>query len=98
VADSEKVLRELEARAERSDPRFARGLDAGRPCPPREYRRDPARAVPAVAVLAVSLAALAAGAVLGDGLLLVTGLVMAGAAAHLCTAGHERGASRSRLP
>ena len=75
-------LRDLEAHTQRSDSRFARGLQKGRPCRPREYRR---RRGPARALLALSLALLVTGIVLPQGLLLAASLVTAGVATYLLT-------------
>ncbi|MGC9497571.1 DUF3040 domain-containing protein [Streptomyces sp. WG7] len=71
-------LGEIESRLRRDDPRFARALDVGRPRRPREYRR-----VRAWLLLATALAALGAGIALAHGLLIATGLVLAGIAGEL---------------
>jgi len=76
-----RSLAELEAQTERTDPRFARGLGSGRPCPPREYRRGRAWIV-----LAVAGALLVTGTLLPDGLLIVAAIVVAGAAGHMFAA------------
>ncbi|MFP8959169.1 DUF3040 domain-containing protein [Streptomyces nanhaiensis] len=70
-----KVLADIEAQMERSDPQFSRGLDSGQPCSPREYRRGPGWLL-----LALSLVLVVAGFALPQGLLLATGLVLAGVA------------------
>ncbi|MFF6779691.1 hypothetical protein [Streptomyces sp. NPDC012510] len=69
-----------ETRTRHSDPRSARGSEPGRPGPPRGHR---GRRGPAWALLAVSMAMLVTGVVLPQGLLLASGLVTAGMAAHL---------------
>lgn len=69
-----RSLAELEAQTERTDPRFARGLRSGRPCPPREYRRGRAWIV-----LAIAGALLVTGTLLPDGLLIAAAIVVAGA-------------------
>jgi hypothetical protein len=51
--DDDRIA-DLEARLRRDDPRFARGLDQGRPRRPREYRRGRAWLVMALALAAVS--------------------------------------------
>jgi hypothetical protein len=68
----------LAAGLQRDDPRFADALRAGRPTRPREYRQ--ARAWWA---LALATAVLITGTALGEGLLIATGLVLAGIAAEL---------------
>lgn len=70
-----KVLADIEAQMERSDPQFYRALGSGQPCSPREYRRGPG-----LLMLALSLALVVAGFALPQGLLLVAGLVLAGVA------------------
>ncbi|MBJ6620664.1 DUF3040 domain-containing protein [Streptomyces sp. DHE17-7] len=60
------------------DPRFAEALDAGLPRRPREYH--PPRVW---LLLAVALAVLGTGLFLAHGLLIATGLVLAGVAAEL---------------
>lgn len=89
----DELLHDLEERMERSDPRFARGLDAGRPRPPREYRRRLAWVL-----LAVSVSMLVGGLVLPQGLLLATGLVVAGVAAHLFAVRRGSAGHRPRRP
>jgi hypothetical protein len=74
----DKHPHDLEARMRRDDPRFAKALGSGRPCRPREYRHRGAWLV-----LAIALACLGAGIALGHGLLIASGLVVAGAAGHL---------------
>ncbi|QOZ98065.1 hypothetical protein DI273_01050 [Streptomyces violascens] len=71
-------LRALEDGLRAQDPRFSEAMDAGRPCTPREYRRGRSWLL-----LLAGLAALGAGIGIGHGLLLVTGLVVAGLAVHL---------------
>ncbi|MFB7090768.1 DUF3040 domain-containing protein [Streptomyces sp. NPDC056296] len=71
-------LSEIEFRLHRDDPRFAHALDAGRPCPPREYRY-----LRAWLLLAAALVLLVSGVVLAHGLLIATGLVLAGMAGEL---------------
>lgn len=71
-------LRDLEDRLRRDDPQFASAMADGRPQRPREYRHGWAWLM-----LAVGLAAFAVGIVIGHGLLIATGLVVAGAAGHL---------------
>ncbi|MEU1849361.1 DUF3040 domain-containing protein [Streptomyces sp. NPDC019990] len=66
----DRRLTETEALLDREDPRFARALGAGRPCPPPEYRH--ARAW---LLLAVAMAVPATGLALAHGLL-ATGLVL----------------------
>ncbi|AWW39073.1 MULTISPECIES: DUF3040 domain-containing protein [Streptomyces] len=75
--DDERLVA-LEAGFERDDPRFARAMRAGRPSRPREYRRTGAWWA-----LAVAVAVLITGVFLPDGLLIATGLVLAGIAAQL---------------
>ncbi|MGW1400958.1 DUF3040 domain-containing protein [Streptomyces sp. NPDC002405] len=87
----DKLLSEIAARVYRDDPRFARALRAGRPFPPREYRRT--RAWP---LFALALVALGTGITLDHGLLIVTGMVLAGMAAELCDP--RRTARRPRIP
>ena len=82
-------LTALAARFERDDPRFAQAMRAGRPSPPREYRRRGAWWA-----LAVALAVLITGVVLADGLLIATGLVLAGMAAQLFDPHRMRGRQR----
>ncbi|PLW71642.1 DUF3040 domain-containing protein [Streptomyces sp. SCUT-3] len=74
----EESLAGLEDLVRREDPRFTRALADGRPCSPREYRRGPAWSV-----LALAVAVLLPGLVVGQGLLVALGLVLAGAAGHL---------------
>ncbi|WP_369206498.1 DUF3040 domain-containing protein [Streptomyces sp. PU-14G] len=71
-------LDEMEARMRSEDPRFARAMESGRPCRPREYRRGAAWSSLAVGVTLFGL-----GVVISDGILLTSGLVVAGAAGHL---------------
>ncbi|GAA4001982.1 DUF3040 domain-containing protein [Streptomyces marokkonensis] len=71
-------LSEIESRLRRDDPRFAHAFDTGRPRRPREYRY-----VGAWLLLATALAVLGAGIALAHGLLIATGLVLAGVAGEL---------------
>ncbi len=87
----DKRLDEIEARLHRDDPRFARGLGAGRPCRPREYRHTRAWLL-----LVVALAVLGAGIALAHGLLIATGLVLAGMAGELFDP--QRDPRRHRTP
>ncbi|MFF5454943.1 DUF3040 domain-containing protein [Streptomyces sp. NPDC012950] len=80
----EERLADLEAVVWRDDPRFARGLDEGRPRCPREYRRGRAWLA-----MALALAAVVVGGVVPHGLLLAAGLVMAALAVNLFD-GRER--------
>ncbi|MFG2755043.1 DUF3040 domain-containing protein [Streptomyces wuyuanensis] len=82
--DDERIA-ELEARLLHDDPRFARALAAGRPRPPREYRRGRARPFVVCAGLVVSL-----GTALAGGLLLASGVVLAGIAAYRIDTGRLR--------
>jgi hypothetical protein len=75
--DDEHLV-DLAARLERDDPRFARALGSGRPARPREYRRGGAWGTLAVAVIL-----LAVGMALPEGILVATGLVLAGIAVPL---------------
>ncbi|MFJ8486772.1 DUF3040 domain-containing protein [Streptomyces sp. NPDC094038] len=87
----EKHLGEIESRLHREDPRFADGLGAGRPRRPREYRHTKAWLL-----FAVALAVLGAGIALAHGLLIATGLVLAGMAGELFDP--QRGTRRHRPP
>ncbi|CAM5591730.1 MULTISPECIES: DUF3040 domain-containing protein [Streptomyces] len=71
-------LRALEDHLHAQDPRFSEAMDAGEPRPPREYRRGRAWLL-----LLAGLTALGVGIGVGHGLLLATGLVVAGIAVHL---------------
>lgn len=71
-------LRDIEAQMRRDDPRFAKALGSGRPCRPREYRRGRAWLV-----LAIALTCLGIGIAIGQGLLIATGLVLAGIGGHM---------------
>ncbi|MFI9190644.1 DUF3040 domain-containing protein [Streptomyces californicus] len=71
-------LRELEEQLRHDDPGFAEAMSGGTPRPPREYRRRSAWFW-----LVVGLAVLGIGIAAGHGLLIATGLVVTGAAAHL---------------
>ncbi|WP_256107617.1 DUF3040 domain-containing protein [Streptomyces sp. ODS05-4] len=77
TALNEDPLSRLAERTRHEDPRFARALAAGRPRRPREYRHGVTWLL-----LAAALALFGTGVALGDGLLIATGLVGAGAAAH----------------
>lgn len=88
--DDERLVA-LEARFERDDPRFARAMRAGRPSRPREYRHTGAWWS-----LLVALAVLVTGVVVGHGLLIAAGLVLAGMAAQLFDP--HRGGRGSRRP
>ncbi|MFD4586406.1 DUF3040 domain-containing protein [Streptomyces sp. NPDC058423] len=87
----DETLNDLDARMRLSDPRFARGLDAGHPGPPSEYRHWPA-----CALLAAALALLVAGLALPQGLMLAAGLVLAGMAAQFLTAPRRPAGRRPR--
>ena len=87
----DRRLKEIEALLDQEDPRFARALEAGRPCRPREYRH--ARAW---LLLAVAMAVLGTGIALAHGLLIATGLVLAGMAGELFDP--ERDARGHRIP
>lgn len=84
-------LSDLEAQMLRTDPRFARSPAAGRPCRPRGYR-----CVHAWLGLALGIALLAAGVIVGNGLLLAPGLVLVGAAAHRFDRPGAHGPHRAR--
>lgn len=71
-------LGDIAAHLEREDPEFARALASGRPRRPREYRRGRAWSV-----LTAALACLGTGIAIGHGLLIATGLVVAGTAGYL---------------
>jgi DUF3040 family protein len=73
-----RSLAELEEQVERSDPRFARALGSGRPYPPREYRHGRAWLV-----LVVAGALFVTGALLPQGLLIATAIVVGGVAGHM---------------
>lgn len=89
-SDDERLVA-LEARLAREDPRFAEALRAGRPAPPREYRRTGAWWM-----LLTAVAVLVTGVVLADGLLIATGLVLAGIAVQLLDP--HRAEPERRLP
>ncbi|WP_351231588.1 DUF3040 domain-containing protein [Streptomyces sp. NPDC002133] len=91
--DGGNPLRDLEEQLEQSDLRYVRGLEAGRPRRPREYRRGPAWAL-----LVLSVAMLVTGLVLPQGLILAAGLVTAGATAHLFAPPQDPAGHRPRLP
>ncbi|MBC9727632.1 DUF3040 domain-containing protein [Streptomyces sp. TRM68367] len=84
-SDDERLCA-LEARLTRDDPRFARAMSSGRPARPREYRHTGAWCT-----LAVAIAVLATGIAVADGLLIATGLVLAGIAVELFDPHRERG-------
>ncbi|MBO7939066.1 MULTISPECIES: DUF3040 domain-containing protein [Streptomyces] len=86
--DDERLIA-LAARFERDDPRFARAMSTGRPSRPREYRRTGAWWA-----LAVALAVLITGVIIPDGLLIATGLVLAGMAGQLFDPHRPRGRRR----
>ncbi|MCM2580051.1 DUF3040 domain-containing protein [Streptomyces meridianus] len=94
-SDDERLdaLHTLDARMHREDPRFADALAAGRACPPREYRHSSAWVL-----LATALVPLAVGALLGHGLLLTGGLVLAGIAGHLFDSRRTRPRQPGRGP
>jgi hypothetical protein len=71
-------LRDIEARLQRDDPRFADALGSGQPCRPREYRHGRAWLV-----LVIALVCLGVGVGIGHGLLIAFGLVTAGVSGHL---------------
>ncbi|MER7696355.1 MULTISPECIES: DUF3040 domain-containing protein [unclassified Streptomyces] len=79
----DRPLESLAARTRRDDPAFVRALSTGRPRAPREYRRRPHGRKAAWCVLALALAAFAAGIILPHGLLLASGIVAAGIAGDL---------------
>ncbi|WP_240045405.1 DUF3040 domain-containing protein [Streptomyces sp. L-9-10] len=76
--EEDRRLGDLATRLRQDDPRFARALEAGSPCRPREYRHGVAWLL-----VAVALGGFVLGVVVGHGLLIAGGLVLAGAAAHL---------------
>ncbi|RDG36234.1 DUF3040 domain-containing protein [Streptomyces corynorhini] len=78
ATNEDQRLGDLAERLRRDDPRLAHALRTGTPCSPREYRHGTAWTM-----LAVALGGLALGIVIGHGLLIAAGLVLAGAAAHL---------------
>ncbi|SDJ37213.1 DUF3040 domain-containing protein [Streptomyces indicus] len=88
----ERHLRALEAQLELDDPQFARALARGRPRRPRECRRRWAWLVAGAAA-----GCFAYGVAVGQGLLIATGLVIAGAATHLFDPPQLRSA-RAREP
>ncbi|WP_329026385.1 DUF3040 domain-containing protein [Streptomyces sp. NBC_00690] len=71
-------LADLAHRTRSEDPRFARAMDRGEPCRPREYRHRSAWLL-----LAAASVLFGVGVVISDGLLIASGLVVAGAAGHL---------------
>ncbi|MEE1801389.1 DUF3040 domain-containing protein [Streptomyces sp. NPDC101062] len=77
ATDEDRRLGDLAEQLRHDDPRFFHALEAGTPCRPREYRHGTAWLT-----LAVALGGLALGIVLGHGLLIAGGLVLAGIAAH----------------
>ncbi|QIP86778.1 DUF3040 domain-containing protein [Streptomyces sp. Tu 2975] len=87
-------LHDLEAQTRRSDPRFAHGLRTAHPRRPREYRRRRGRAW---ALLVLASAMLVTGMVLPQGLLLASGLVVAGMATSLLDPPKDPG-RRPELP
>ncbi|MGW7277082.1 DUF3040 domain-containing protein [Streptomyces sp. NPDC054844] len=86
-------LSEIESRLHRDDPCFSHALDAGRPCRPREYRR-----LRAWLLLAAVLAVLGSGVVLDHGLLIASGLVLAGMAGDFFDPHRRRRANRYPPP
>ncbi|MEV7085935.1 DUF3040 domain-containing protein [Streptomyces sp. NPDC093085] len=78
ATDEDRLLGDLAERLRHDDPRFFHALEAGTPYPPREYRHGTAWLT-----LAVALGGLALGIVIGHGLLIAGGLVLAGIAGHL---------------
>ncbi|MFD5753233.1 DUF3040 domain-containing protein [Streptomyces sp. NPDC127033] len=76
--EDRQTLSDLAERLRHDDPRFFHALEAGTPCRPREYRHGTAWLM-----MAVALGGLALGIVIGHGLLIAGGLVLAGIAAHL---------------
>ncbi|MFJ9637883.1 DUF3040 domain-containing protein [Streptomyces sp. NPDC101178] len=74
----DEQLRALEEQLHRDDPGFAAAMADGTPRSPREYRRRNAWLA-----MAFGLTALGMGIAIGHGLLIATGLVVSGAAAHL---------------
>ncbi|MFE3830312.1 DUF3040 domain-containing protein [Streptomyces sp. NPDC059092] len=78
TTNEDRRLGDLAERLRHDDPRFFHALEAGTPCRPREYRHGTAWLT-----LAVALGGLALGIVLGHGLLIAGGLVLAGIAGHL---------------
>ncbi|MEY9996895.1 hypothetical protein ABIE67_008927 [Streptomyces sp. V4I8] len=89
-SDDERLVA-LEARLARDDPRFAEALRAGRPAPPREYRRTGAWWM-----LLIAVGVLVTGVALADGLLIAAGLVLAGVAVQLLDP--HRARPERRLP
>ncbi|MEI5011044.1 DUF3040 domain-containing protein [Streptomyces sp. PmtA] len=78
-------IAEPEARLLHDDPRFGRALGAGRPRPPREYRRGRARPFLLGAAVVVVL-----GMAPVRGPLLASGVVLAGIALHRIDTGRVR--------
>lgn len=88
----DKRLHDIETRLHHEDPRFARALGHGRPCRPREYRFGWAWLL-----LTAALAVLGTGIAVADGLLIATGLVLAGVAGEMFDP-HRRVRSRRDPP
>ncbi|MFH9732785.1 DUF3040 domain-containing protein [Streptomyces sp. NPDC017260] len=86
-------LSEIESRLHRDDPRFSHALDTGRPRSPREYRQRGAWLL-----FATALAVLGTGIALAHGLLIATGLVLAGVAGELLDPHRRTRANRHSPP
>ncbi|MFD5337786.1 DUF3040 domain-containing protein [Streptomyces hawaiiensis] len=95
AGSDDKRLGEIESRLHGEDPRFARALGAGRPCRPREYRHTRAWLLLA---LALALAVLGTGLALAHGLLIAAGLVLAGMAGELFAPGRDTRRHRGPPP
>lgn len=85
-------LHDLAHRMRTEDPRFARAMERGEPCRPREYRRRSAWLLLAVAAVLFGV-----GVGIADGLLIASGVVAAGAAGHLFDPQRNRPVQGSRL-
>ncbi len=86
-------LAEIEARLRREDPRFADALASGLPRRPRDRRRRWLWLL-----LVAALAVFGAGIVLPHGLLIATGLVLAGVAGELLAPGPDPPPRRTSWP